>query len=81
MHRSALSFRIHKTIEKILPDKIKIFLTQNNGTIIESDICTKWPIEKFASGVTNSMVEAFFLVELKILLSLILEEQLLILVS
>ncbi len=44
---------------------MKIFLTQNNGTIIESDICAKWPIKTFASGVTNSMVGASFLTGIK----------------
>ena len=40
---------------------MRIFLTQNNGTIVDADICSKWPIKTFASGVTNSMVGASFL--------------------
>ena len=40
---------------------MRIFLTQNNGTIVDANICSKWSIKTFASGVTNSMVGASFL--------------------
>lgn len=44
---------------------MRIFLTQNNGTVISSEQGSKWPIKTFSSGVTNSMIGASFLTGIK----------------
>ena len=44
---------------------MRIFLTQNNGTVISSKQGSRWPIKTFSSGVTNSMIGASFLTGIK----------------
>lgn len=44
---------------------MRIFLTQNNGTVISSEQGSRWPIKTFSSGVTNSMIGASFLTGIK----------------
>ncbi|KAK9776187.1 putative Hydantoinase A/oxoprolinase domain-containing protein [Seiridium cardinale] len=38
-----------------------LYLSQNDGTLIEADLAAKFPIKTFASGATNSMTGAAFL--------------------
>ncbi|KAH7027207.1 uncharacterized protein B0I36DRAFT_247777 [Microdochium trichocladiopsis] len=39
----------------------KLYLSQNDGTLIEADAAAEYPIKTFASGPTNSMTGAAFL--------------------
>ncbi|KAI9150603.1 putative D-/L-hydantoinase subunit A [Paramyrothecium foliicola] len=38
-----------------------LYLSQNDGTLIEADVAVEYPIKTFASGPTNSMTGAAFL--------------------
>jgi N-methylhydantoinase A/oxoprolinase/acetone carboxylase beta subunit len=38
-----------------------LFLTQNDGTVIDADLAEKCPIKTFSSGPTNSMSGAAYL--------------------
>lgn len=40
-----------------------VFLTQNDGTILQADMAAQLPIRTFSSGPTNSMCGAAFLVK------------------
>ncbi|KAH7310665.1 hypothetical protein B0I35DRAFT_358305 [Stachybotrys elegans] len=46
-------FRLHLTCP--------LYLSQNDGTLIEADVAAEYPIKTFASGPTNSMTGAAFL--------------------
>ena len=39
----------------------QLFLTQNDGTVIDADAASKAPIRTFSSGATNSLMGAIFL--------------------
>jgi N-methylhydantoinase A/oxoprolinase/acetone carboxylase beta subunit len=40
-----------------------LFITQNDGTVLQADLAARLPIRTFSSGPTNSMCGAAFLVK------------------
>jgi len=56
-----LAVRTVKALEQALPNGLPLFLTQNNGTLLSLEQCSRFPVFTFASGSTNSMIGAAYL--------------------
>jgi N-methylhydantoinase A/oxoprolinase/acetone carboxylase beta subunit len=61
-HRTVESFRVALRDLQLEP---KLFLTQNDGTVMRAELAKRFPVFSFASGPTNSMRGAAFLSKLK----------------
>lgn len=60
------TIRLFQNPIKQLGLQCPVFLTQNDGTILSSDLAAKFPIKTFSSGPTNSMRGAAFLAQGKL---------------
>ncbi|TID16830.1 hypothetical protein E6O75_ATG09596 [Venturia nashicola] len=61
LHYGKTVVRSFKRAMRSLSLKCPLFLTQNDGTLLDSDAAAKMPIKTFSSGATNSMRGAAYL--------------------
>src|SRR5688572_9855367 len=51
----------HRAIAELGLQSCPLYLTQNDGTLLDANVAASLPIRTFASGVTNSMRGAAYL--------------------
>ncbi|MCL5782370.1 MAG: hydantoinase/oxoprolinase family protein [Candidatus Thermoplasmatota archaeon] len=50
-----------KTLGKLFPERVKLFFSQNDGTVAEENFATKFPVFTVAGPISNSVRGAFVL--------------------